>query len=341
MQEEKTPRVSVCVVTYNQEKYIRQCLQSIVDQETDFDFEVIVGDDCSTDGTRAIVQEFEEMYPGFVTMILHKTNIGAMGNYVAVHRAARGEYVCHVDGDDWIYPGKLTKQAHHLDAHRECTLVAHMMAVWDTEKQVSTTRRNSQTISLTALLRYHPMFLHSSIMYRRERLGDIFGPNSTFIDFYLYVTAALRGDIGFIDEVLGGYRSNIGISSNRKLMPYIQAAIDLAEPHLPQRIIHCARSKQYLSYAIAALLAGAGHDFNEKLELAKRFGDNKLLIHILYRLKNWTRSIRAIVVLYKEAKLWIQFFNRPIFVALSDCKDQVKSDQNSDAIECDHADKIS
>ena len=52
----KTPKVSVCVITYNQEKYIAQCLQSIVDQETDFDFEIIVGDDCSTDGTREIVR---------------------------------------------------------------------------------------------------------------------------------------------------------------------------------------------------------------------------------------------------------------------------------------------
>jgi glycosyltransferase involved in cell wall biosynthesis len=57
----KNPKVSVCVVSYNQEKYIRQCLQSIVDQATDFDFEVIVGDDFSTDGTRVIIEEFEKI----------------------------------------------------------------------------------------------------------------------------------------------------------------------------------------------------------------------------------------------------------------------------------------
>lgn len=67
--KEKVPKLSVCVITYNQKEYIRQCLQSIVDQETDFDFEVIVGDDCSTDGTRAIVQEFARRYPKVVKPI--------------------------------------------------------------------------------------------------------------------------------------------------------------------------------------------------------------------------------------------------------------------------------
>src|SRR5450759_3411095 len=71
---EKIPKVSVCVVTYNQEKFIRQCLQSIVDQETDCDFEVIVGDDCSTDGTRDIVREFAERYPTMIKVILQDTN---------------------------------------------------------------------------------------------------------------------------------------------------------------------------------------------------------------------------------------------------------------------------
>jgi glycosyltransferase involved in cell wall biosynthesis len=58
------PQLAVCVTTYNQKRYIRDCLQSIVDQRTDVAFEVVVADDCSMDGTRAIVQEFGERYPG-------------------------------------------------------------------------------------------------------------------------------------------------------------------------------------------------------------------------------------------------------------------------------------
>lgn len=70
------PKVSVCVVTYNQEKYIHECLQSLVDQETDFEFEVIVGDDGSTDGTRAVVVDFARKYPKIVKPLLHEKNNG-------------------------------------------------------------------------------------------------------------------------------------------------------------------------------------------------------------------------------------------------------------------------
>jgi len=130
VQEEKPPKVSVCVITYNQEKYIRQCLQSIVDQETDFYFEVIVGDDCSTDGTRAIVQEFVERYPGVVKPIFQEKNIGGgVHNYLTVHKATRGEYIAHVDGDDYCLPGKLQAQADLLDDDPDCNLVWHRMLV--------------------------------------------------------------------------------------------------------------------------------------------------------------------------------------------------------------------
>ena len=109
------PKMSVCVITYNQERYIGQCLQSLVEQKTDFDFEVIVGDDCSTDGTLAVVQEFVNRYPDIVRTILQPTNTGGSKNYLQVHAAAIGTYVAHVDGDDYALPGKLQAQAEVLE----------------------------------------------------------------------------------------------------------------------------------------------------------------------------------------------------------------------------------
>ena len=123
--QEKKPKVSVCIITYNQEKYIRQCLQSIIDQETNFDFEVIVGDDCSTDGTRTIVQEFVERYPSIIKTIVQEKNTGGSKNNLDVHAAAIGKYVAHVDGDDYTLPGKLQLQANVLDADLMCTAVWH------------------------------------------------------------------------------------------------------------------------------------------------------------------------------------------------------------------------
>lgn len=305
------PKLSVCVITYNQEEFVGQCLQSIVDQETDFHFEVIVGDDCSTDGTSAIVDEFAEMYPGMVRVLRQEHNTGGMGNYLAVHREARGIYVSHVDGDDWICPTKFQKQVHCLDSDRECSMVTHRMAIWNDERRVGSTRKNPVSIGLPMLLRYHPMFLHSSIMYRRAMLSDVFASDTTFIDFYVYVAAALCGKIAFIDEILGNYRGNIGISSRRKSMPYIQSAIDLAEHSIGETrdILHC-RSRQYVRYSIAALMANDLDDYYSHLEKAKDFAGNRILVHLLHKFRNWPTAIRIMVLTYKRLSFRVRQFHR-------------------------------
>jgi len=68
-------QVSVCVVTYNQEKYIAQCLDSLISQKTNFNFEIIVGEDCSTDSTRAIVQKYVDQYPDLVIPLFYEKNV--------------------------------------------------------------------------------------------------------------------------------------------------------------------------------------------------------------------------------------------------------------------------
>ncbi|MFZ1246737.1 MAG: glycosyltransferase, partial [Azonexus sp.] len=126
MQATRTPpKASVCVITYNQEAYIRECLQSIVDQMTDFDFEVIVGDDCSCDGTREAVIEFAERYPGKIVPLLYPHKVGGTQNFISVHNRAAGKYVAHIDGDDIALPGKLQAQVNYLEAHPDCSVVWH------------------------------------------------------------------------------------------------------------------------------------------------------------------------------------------------------------------------
>src|ERR1035437_546330 len=127
MKQEDRPKVSVCVVTYNQIKYIRQCLQSIVDQETDFVFEVIVEDDFSTDGTRVIVAEFAERYPRIIKPVFLKKNVGPFINYKLAHEKATGLYVAHIDGDDYMLPGKLKRQVEILDNNPEIAIACHLM----------------------------------------------------------------------------------------------------------------------------------------------------------------------------------------------------------------------
>ena len=78
----RKPKVSVCVVAYNHECFLRDCLESIVNQAVDFEFEVLVGDDASTDETREIIQDFVHRYPNIVVGIYHKVNVGSTNNYI-------------------------------------------------------------------------------------------------------------------------------------------------------------------------------------------------------------------------------------------------------------------
>lgn len=119
----KNPAVSCCVFTYNQEKYIRECLDSIVSQKADFEYEVLVCEDCSTDGTLAICREFQARYPEKVCIIHANRNYyrGAL-NFRRGYELARGEYIAICEGDDyWCNDRKIQLQ---YDAAKEKNAVA-------------------------------------------------------------------------------------------------------------------------------------------------------------------------------------------------------------------------
>lgn len=297
----KSPKVSVCIVAYNQQEFIAQCLDSILLQVTNFNFEIIVGDDFSDDGTREIIREYERVNPSVIKGIYHKENIGPVANYLAVHKSAIGEYVCHIDGDDWARPGKLAAQADFLDKYHDCSLVAHQVGVWSKGRQVSTTIVNPENISIGYLLRKHPIFIHSSVMYRKKSLSSIQEVSSFFIDFYVYVSAALSGNIGFINQVLGDYRSGIGISKSRMLMPYIQNAISLAEASVGNTAdVRRSRSSAYLSYAVASLMVGEDKEFCRFLSLSVKSDKEWILPRAIFCFSICPGALRFVINIYKN-----------------------------------------
>lgn len=221
VQPDKLPKVSVCVITYNQEQYIRQCLQSIVDQKTDFPFEVIVGDDCSTDNTRLIVQEFVQRHPGVVRTIFQKTNTGGSRNNIDVHSAALGEYVAHVDGDDYLLPGKLQVQADYLDNHKECNIVWHRMYALSScgemyEDNFAEIGMTGRQYFICDLISNITVGLHSSKMYRKNAANISEMREEDLIDFAINIYQIQpKGSYGaFVsDTPYGVYRLNMGLST--------------------------------------------------------------------------------------------------------------------------------
>jgi glycosyltransferase involved in cell wall biosynthesis len=205
------PKVTVCVITYNQARYIRLCLESIVEQRTNFSFEVIVGDDCSTDGTAEIIQEFALRYPEIVRPILRKRNIGGHRNYIDTHNFANGKYVCHCDGDDRCLPGKLQIQADFLDANSDFTAVWSKVNLFNDAGRFYSGDKTDYTmfengvLTFSQALRLGSVGVHSTIMYRASARKTK-NPSFETLDMFYTWELLSQGKGKILDLVLGEYR---------------------------------------------------------------------------------------------------------------------------------------
>ncbi|ENY3729151.1 glycosyltransferase family 2 protein [Enterobacter kobei] len=118
--------ISVCCITYNQENYIDDCISSILQQKLPYNYEIIVGDDCSSDTTREKLKLWSLKFPGKITIIYNEKNLGPNGNILSVFKKAKGEYIAFCEGDDyWIDEYKLLKQYNALTRHPEAGFCFH------------------------------------------------------------------------------------------------------------------------------------------------------------------------------------------------------------------------
>jgi glycosyltransferase involved in cell wall biosynthesis len=118
------PLVSVTMITYNHAPFIVQAIEGVLQQKTNFPFELVIGEDCSTDGTREIVFKYQKKYPDIIRMITSDNNVGMTNNGIRTMKACRGKYLAFCEGDDyWQSLHKLQKQADYLESHPECGMV--------------------------------------------------------------------------------------------------------------------------------------------------------------------------------------------------------------------------
>lgn len=118
-------KISVGIITYNQEETIRQTLDSILCQKGDFDLELVIGEDCSPDATYSICRQYAEQYPNVVKLLPNTHNLGIMANFARVMQACTGEYVGICAGDDyWCDENKLQKQLDYFSFHPEVGVVS-------------------------------------------------------------------------------------------------------------------------------------------------------------------------------------------------------------------------
>lgn len=116
------PILSVVIITYNQENYIAQTLDSILNQKHNYSFEIVIGDDCSVDNTRKIINKYATEYPNIIVPIFNEVNLGIVKNYFNVLEHTSGKYIMECAGDDWWLPEKINIQINFMELNSDVGL---------------------------------------------------------------------------------------------------------------------------------------------------------------------------------------------------------------------------
>lgn len=115
--------ISVCLITYNQKKYIHKAIESVLNQKNNFKWDFFIADDFSTDGTREILIDYRERYPEIIKLILQEKNVGPKQNWIDLLSAPRSKYVAYFESDDyWTDPYKLQKQIDLMEKFPEASM---------------------------------------------------------------------------------------------------------------------------------------------------------------------------------------------------------------------------
>jgi glycosyltransferase involved in cell wall biosynthesis len=218
------PLVSVEMITYNHAPYVAQAIEGVVKQEVDFPIELVIGEDCSPDGTQAIVLDYQKKHAETIRVVTSERNVGAWANVRRTRGACRGKYIAYCEGDDyWHHPGKLKAQVDYLEAHPECGLVHSDVDVVDVATGKRSCRQRTRlTIPCEDGDANLPWWILSgryaiwtcSVCARKELVDrvteanpDLFGGNRFLLgDLPLWFELSRASHVHFIDESMATYR---------------------------------------------------------------------------------------------------------------------------------------
>lgn len=249
------PLISVCIVTYNHQAYIADCVNSTLAQSGDFSLEIIIGNDASKDDTGKIIQGIKDNYHGEINIRIfhHELNLGPSQNYQFLINVSQGDLIAHLDGDDFWLPGKLQTQLEHLQRNPDCpacytnaVVINNDKSHWGFFNQI----QNNIHITTKNLLRTGNFLNHSSLLYRASNKEKILSFPENFIDYQIHLNLSLIGDLGYINQTLVAYRINSSTSQLRMmkdkvLIMYLEAIVsikfDISESLFKEGIINFYR----------------------------------------------------------------------------------------------------
>jgi len=212
--------LSINCITYNHENYIADAIDSFLMQQTNFDFEILVGEDCSKDNTKGIVEKYMKEYPGKIRLITSEHNVGAKKNFLRLIENSIGKYIAICEGDDfWIDKYKLQKQVDYMESHPECSLCFHGAKVVKIKKEL--TGRVVRPYSKNCISSTEDIIIGGgafcptcSLLYPKKLMEEVleFYMKSHGSDYVLQIILASKGYAYYIDETMGAYR--IGVNGS-------------------------------------------------------------------------------------------------------------------------------
>lgn len=227
-------KISVVVCTYNQEKTIARALDSILSQRCSWPFEILIGEDCSTDHTRSICQDYAERHPDIIRLFANPTNRGLLNNYYDCLLQAQGKYIADLAGDDeWCDPYKLEKELSTLEEHPDVVLVHTDYRLLDSHSGTCLLAPfnvghrgivDGKTLTTSILTqRCRPVVHLCTAMYRNENFRkcyeehqDLFrNPNYPCEDLQLCSLLSQQGRFAYIDAITLSYNTDISLSKTK------------------------------------------------------------------------------------------------------------------------------
>jgi glycosyltransferase involved in cell wall biosynthesis len=216
------------MIAYNHENYIKQAIEGVLMQKCDFIFELVIGEDCSSDKTRDTCIDYAAQYPE-INLLTTDSNLGMMPNFIRTIRACRGEYIALCEGDDyWTDPLKLRKQVDYLDKHPECSLVFHNTLIFFQDKSrqpllsAPLSLSNYTTFNTEHIIENLFNISTCSMVFRAKCLAilpDWFNETNAG-EKAIQLLTSLQGNATYIEELMSVYRSHSGGISNGKTEEY-------------------------------------------------------------------------------------------------------------------------
>ncbi|MAD96964.1 MAG: hypothetical protein CMB99_06515 [Flavobacteriaceae bacterium] len=211
-------KVTVCVITYNHEEFIADCLEGIVRQKTDFDFNIIIGEDHSKDQTLLICKGYEEKYPN-IQIIQRQENVGMLANWFDTIRQADSKYIALCEGDDyWIDERKLQKEFQILENNNKYSMVASNVGELRDNKVVEKVdwRWDKKRNSFKFQDYLYQLFFHTStVMFRNIDIPDfVYDKQLIQADIPLFLFLLDKGDLYYLNDYTSVYRKHDGGITN-------------------------------------------------------------------------------------------------------------------------------